>query len=148
MKIKISDIPKDGLALEERQDAASLDLMRDDLKFVSPIALTAFVARDKDEVFAHVAASGRIEAICGRCLSAYNIDFKKEFDFNYDVRGRTTIDLTEDIRQEIILEYPLKPLCKENCKGLCQVCGRNLNEGSCAHKSDTQRWNKLEKGGN
>lgn len=148
MKIKVSDIPKDGLALEEKQDAASLDLMRDDLKFVSPIALTAFVTRDKDEVFAHVEAHGRIEAICGRCLSVYNMDFNKEFDFNYDARGRTAIDLTDDIRQEIILEYPLKPLCKESCKGLCQVCGKNLNEENCTHKGNAQRWNEFEKAGN
>ena len=148
MKIKVNDIPKEGLSIEERRDASELDLARDDLKFVTPIALSIFINRDKDEAYAHVTASGKIEAICGRCLSAYGVDFKKDFDFSYDLRGKTVVDLTDDIRSEIILEYPVKPLCKDNCKGLCQVCGKNLNEGSCGHKTDAQKWNKIEKSGN
>lgn len=145
MKIRVNDIPKEGMTIEEKQDPASLDLARDDLKFVGPIGLTVFVTRDKNEVYTHVTASGRIEAICGRCLSAYNIDFSKEFDFSYDVKEKTVLDLTDDIRQEIILEYPVKTLCRDNCKGLCQVCGKNLNEGDCGHKTDAQKWNEKEK---
>ena len=145
MKIKINDIPKEGLSIEEKKDASALDLAGDDLRFVTPISLSIFINRDKDEAYAHVTASGKIEAICGRCLSAYSIDFEKDFDFSYDIEGKATIDLTDDIRSEIILEYPVKSLCKENCKGLCQVCGKNLNEGSCGHKTDTQKWNKIEK---
>ncbi|MFA5147670.1 MAG: YceD family protein [Candidatus Omnitrophota bacterium] len=148
MKIKINDISKEGLTIEEKQDAGALDLARDDLKFVTPVSITAFLTRDKDEVYAHVTASGRIEAICGRCLAAYPIDFSKEFDFNYDIKGKTVLDLTEDIRQEIILEYPIKPLCRESCKGLCQVCGKSLNDGDCGHKPDAQKWNEIKKSEN
>ncbi len=148
MKIKVNDIPKDGITLEEKQDAAALDLARDDLKFVTPVSLSAFLTRDKDDVYAHVKASGRIEAVCGRCLAAYTIDFDKEFDFSYDVKGKSTLDLTDDIRAEIILEYPIKPLCRENCKGLCQVCGKSLNEGDCGHTPDAQKWNEAKKNGN
>ena len=42
-----------------------------------------------------------------------------------------TIDLDQDIREEIILDYPIKPLCNPDCKGLCPKCGKNLNEGGC-----------------
>lgn len=41
------------------------------------------------------------------------------------------IDLLPAIREHIILAAPLQPLCKEDCLGLCQVCGTNLNEGRC-----------------
>jgi len=146
MKIKINDISRDGITVEEKKDASQLDLSRDDLKFITPVSLTAFISRDKDEVYAHVTASGKLEAVCSRCLSVYGIDFKKDFDTSYDVRGKTTLDLTDDIRAEIVLEYPIRHLCKESCKGLCQVCGKNLNEDSCGHKTDAQRWNKKEKG--
>jgi uncharacterized protein len=48
------------------------------------------------------------------------------------IEGRSrTIDLGPDIREEIILDYPVKPLCKPDCKGLCPTCGKNLNEGQC-----------------
>jgi uncharacterized protein len=41
------------------------------------------------------------------------------------------IDLLPVIREHVILATPLQPLCKEDCLGLCQVCGANLNEGQC-----------------
>ena len=148
MKIKINDIPKDGLTIEEKRSASELDLARDDLKFVTPIALAVYINRDKDEAYAHVSAAGRREAVCSRCLSSYTMDFKRDFDFSYDLRGKAVLDLTDDIRSEIILEDPVKPLCKEGCKGLCQVCGKNLNEGSCGHKTDVQKWNRIEKSSN
>jgi uncharacterized protein len=148
VKIKINDIPKDGLTIEEKHSASELDLARDDLKFVTPIALTVYINRDKEEAYAHVSAAGKIEAVCSRCLSSYTVDFKRDFDFSYDLRGKAVLDLTDDIRSEIILEYPVKPLCKEGCKGLCQICGKNLNEGSCGHKTDVQKWNRIEKSSN
>ncbi len=44
------------------------------------------------------------------------------------------IDLGEVFRQNIILSFPLKPLCFEDCLGLCQTCGKNLNENRCGCK--------------
>ena len=45
----------------------------------------------------------------------------------------TTIDLNELMRQEILLHFPIIPLCSSKCKGLCVVCGKNLNKGKCQH---------------
>ena len=42
-------------------------------------------------------------------------------------------DLSPEIRDMILLSIPIKPLCKEDCKGLCPVCGKNLNKGPCEH---------------
>lgn len=144
MKIKLNEIPKEGLSAKESYDAAALDLSRDDLKFISPINISAFVVREKDDVYARIEARGRLQIICSRCLSPYETDFKKGFDLSYDVRGKTSLDLTDDIRQEIILEYPMKPLCIADCKGLCQTCGKNLNEGDCGckYKSDAEKGNE------
>lgn len=144
MKIKVNDIPKDGLELTESQDAGALDLARDDLRFISPVGISAFISRDKDEVYARITTKGKIEITCARCLSPYSIDFKKDFDLSYDVKGKRILDLTDDIRQEIILEYPLKPLCKQDCKGLCLTCGKNLNEGPCGHKPAPQKMGQIE----
>ena len=73
-----------------------------------------------------------MQASCSRCLADFKIDYKKDIDLNYPVNNlEPTIDLDPDIREEIILDYPLKPLCRPNCKGLCLKCGKNLNEGGC-----------------
>lgn len=141
MKIKLNEIPKEGLSVKETYDADALDLTRNDLKFISPIDVSAFITKEKDDLYAHVEARGKLEMICARCLVPYETDFKKECDFSFDVRGKTSLDLTGDIREEIMLEYPLKPLCKPDCKGLCQICGKNLNEGGCdcKYKSDSHK---------
>ena len=45
------------------------------------------------------------------------------------------LNLSELVESDILLELPTKMLCKEECKGLCQNCGKDLNEGSCNCKT-------------
>ena len=57
------------------------------------------------------------------------------------------LDLTEAIRQYRVMALPMKPLCREECAGLCPTCGKNLNTGPCdcpANEIDP-RWAKLLK---
>ncbi len=54
-----------------------------------------------------------------------------------------TIDLNEMVRQEIILHFPLIPVCSKGCKGLCTVCGKDRNEVKCRCKTvkeDTETY--------
>ena len=74
-----------------------------------------------------------LECTCGRCLTCFESVVKKECLFNYDVSARQVVDITDDVRQEIMLDYPLTPICQEDCRGLCARCGHNLNESDCAH---------------
>jgi uncharacterized protein len=54
------------------------------------------------------------------------------------------IDLTPLLREELILATPLAPLCRPDCKGLCEVCGRDLNLEPHEHEAGTdERWGKL-----
>jgi len=55
------------------------------------------------------------------------------------------IDLTEDVRQTLVLAVPLKLLCKSTCKGLCPRCGTNLNQGNCTCSDEPGdgRWEAL-----
>lgn len=47
-------------------------------------------------------------------------------------QGGTVLNLTELVRQSVVLAVPLEPLCREDCKGLCPQCGANRNEKDCA----------------
>ena len=74
---------------------------------------------------------------CSRCLNDIVLPIAKDFRLNIAIdKSDTSIDINDDIRQEIILEYPDKPLCKDSCLGLCVNCGRNLNEGQCKCKEE------------
>ncbi|MGD0339258.1 MAG: DUF177 domain-containing protein [Bacteroidota bacterium] len=55
------------------------------------------------------------------------------------------IDLSNDVRDEILLAIPLKLLCREDCAGLCSRCGKNLNTGQCdcAPAPTDSRWEAL-----
>jgi uncharacterized protein len=84
---------------------------------------------------------------CARCLSAMaqplNTDFTELYAFN---RGSVTesglllpesgyINLTPLVREYMLLAVPISPLCRPDCKGLCPICGENLNEVACPHVS-------------
>ena len=60
------------------------------------------------------------------------------------LNDRHELDITEAIRQSVIVALPMKPLCKENCTGLCPSCGMNLNSGCiCESKELDPRWAPL-----
>ncbi len=84
---------------------------------------------------------------CDRCLEDVRHEFVLNFTKHVDV-GLSDAELTEELDEsnfidgyhldvdsmlshEILLEWPEKVLCREDCKGLCRVCGRNLNDGAC-----------------
>jgi uncharacterized protein len=57
------------------------------------------------------------------------------------------IDLDPVVREQLLLSIPAYPVCRESCKGLCPVCGANLNDGDCGcdRRTPDPRWAGLEK---
>lgn len=70
---------------------------------------------------------------------------REDLEFGYYEGDR--FDLEELIREQILLSQPMKRLCKEECLGLCQYCGKDLNQGSCdcREKRVDPRWEVLRK---
>ena len=58
-------------------------------------------------------------------------DDNDSIDISYLPLEADKIDITKDVRDYSLLAIPMKKLCKEDCKGLCAKCGKNLNEGNC-----------------
>ena len=71
--------------------------------------------------------------ICDRCLTPSTSDQVHEFAEEFDKSEAVDdfIDVTELLRDELIAGQPMKNLCKADCKGLCPVCGTNLNDNNC-----------------
>jgi uncharacterized protein len=86
---------------------------------------------------------------CVRCLTEFQYDFAFEFTELYAFSQRYVtdsgllmpetgmIDLAPLLREYILLEIPISPLCRPDCKGLCPICGNNLNESMCNHGDDS-----------
>ncbi len=115
----------------------------------------------KEEAFIHVEYAGEhklyirgtcrlvIGVPCDRCLTAVPTEF--ELDFEREVESRTAeavadetdeldennyidgyhLDVDRLLYNEILVGWPMKVLCSESCRGICNVCGQNLNEGTC-----------------
>ncbi|MFH1355161.1 MAG: DUF177 domain-containing protein [Candidatus Omnitrophota bacterium] len=132
MIIDINRIPFEGETFEEEISPAQLEVETDIIKFRGNIKVKAGISRITNAVTANLNISGLIYANCSRCLEEFQMDLEKNLKLNYPVSSSDTkIDLSQDLKEEIMLDYPMKPLCSGECKGLCIRCGKNLNEGSC-----------------
>ena len=131
MKICVKEIMPDGLDIEEDISPKELDLEAAQIQTVSDIKVKAHIEKEKDVVIVSCDIRANERLTCSRCLSEFDSLFEKKEDFVYDLSGEHIIELNNDIRDTIILDYPMRPLCKPACKGLCSYCGKNLNEGLC-----------------
>ncbi len=132
MKIMVNQVPSESLILEEQINPAELDLETDLIKFRSNLKLKAHVWRITNALTVDLNIKTQIYADCSRCLEEFEWEFNKDVQLHFSLESSTNfIDLNPDIREEIILDYPIKVLCKQNCKGLCVKCGKNKNQGGC-----------------
>ncbi len=109
-----------------------------------------------------------VKATCCRCLGLFGsslaLNIEEEYFPTIDVSSGTplplpeepdsftidehhVLDLTEAVRQYALLAIPMKPLCREDCGGLCPACGHNLNEEpcDCPPQETDPRWSVLRK---
>ncbi len=140
MKIIIKDIKPEGIELKE--DIAVNDIgltARDMLNFAGPVAVTAWVEKFENVVLARTSVKSRLTTSCFRCLKDMELPWQKEFILDYPITPKTEfLEMGEDIRQEIVLNMPLKLLCREDCKGICAGCGADLNEEKCRCTNKTK----------
>jgi uncharacterized protein len=89
---------------------------------------------------------GESPSMCVRCLQEYqqklSSHFTELFSFSHHPTVETgmvipqngNIDLEPIVRESLLVEMPIKSLCREDCQGLCPVCGENLNVTTCEHQ--------------
>lgn len=133
---------------EEKQVNYKLDIADIDIDgvfpFRTPIDVTATAKNRASLVSLTIRACFSYSRSCDRCST----DFTREMDMLFEHKlAQTLVDdgnddyiETPDFKLElddifisdILLSLPQKNLCKDDCKGLCQICGKNLNEGDCS----------------
>ena len=123
----------------------------------SPVTLAFEIYKDKSTFRLVGHTKTTLEVPCSRCLEALTLRVDAAFDLRYQPHAENTgdgereieeddlttafyqndeIDLGQLMREQFYLALPMKPLCSENCNGLCPVCGTNLNTGNCDCKRD------------
>lgn len=142
--------------IERRYEAAALQSSDDLYTIAAPVDLTFDLEKDQDKYHLVGRVTTVLELPCGRCLEPFSLPVDAAFDLRYLPRHdqtaageveiededlntayyeHETIDLGQLMREQFYLALPMKPLCGEDCQGLCPVCGTNLNRERCACES-------------
>ena len=155
--LRVDDIPAEGLNLNWTEERSSLstylqNFSQIDFAFEGPLQSEAKVSKAGQSVLINGGVQTTLQLQCVRCLKEFSyaissafeltlIPFKEssspeetelgEEDMESNFYQGGEIHLSEIACEQIFLEIPFKPLCREDCKGLCPTCGKDLNLGSC-----------------
>ena len=146
MKVQISDIisRKDrNKKIDYKFEIPKFEFEGDMIKSIGSCEVVGIISSDDDMLLLNAKAKVDLEMICSRCLDTFiypiDIDIEERFTTNSKsledeaiVVFDDVLDITEIVETSIISTLPIKRVCKENCKGLCQECGCNLNSNTCS----------------
>jgi uncharacterized protein len=125
---------------------------RENFTLIAPVDLAFDISRDKDQFHLVGRVQTKLELPCGRCLEPFTLPVDAAFDLRYHPRTENSgegereveeddlttafyeneeIDLGQLMHEQLYLSMPMKPLCRDDCRGLCPQCGTNLNRGTC-----------------
>jgi uncharacterized protein len=155
MKISLDQIRETPRALSyaETVDALNRELARGagDFRLTDDLSVDVSYHRAGLDVFFDGAVRGAVEGRCARCLAPYRFPLDaplaivltpkaaapprsgvlREEDIGLSTYEGDEIDLTPLVHEQAILSLPTRPLCAEDCRGLCPRCGTNLNVATC-----------------
>ena len=135
-----------------------------DVTFDSPAHIVGYVSSEGGYMRLMAEATLAYSGECARCLDAVHGTFCMPFERTVVTEGTLTaeqeennideyvildngiLDVDEMMEESLILSFPMRLLCSEDCKGLCPVCGKPLRESdcSCVKKERDPRWAVLE----
>jgi uncharacterized protein len=157
LQISVRSIPETGKEIRLELGKEWFDLWRREdpaLEFSQgSVQAVVRLAKHGRDILVRGRLEGALELVCSRCLEPFSAPQAADFDLllaptplgqapeekelsreelDLDFYAGEIVDLEPLIREQIILMVPLKPLCREDCRGLCPSCGANLNRESCS----------------
>ena len=126
---------------------ASLDLAYEEVEFIEPLSCAVQLFRQvNDSVYVAADIEVKVSVLCRRCIGPFEVDVTTTLELLFAVGSESLerseaderyydgeiLDISEDVRQGLILEMPVWPLCSEVCEGLCEHCGAALNHEVCS----------------
>lgn len=133
LKVQISAEGNSFFEFCESAEDFFLEDFSDAENFFGEIKITGEIVNDGTGFLVRGKIFCQRNFVCDRCLSTANETQVHEFSEELEKSAaiNNLIDVTEIIRDTILAGQPMKNLCREDCKGLCPVCGKNLNDGEC-----------------
>lgn len=159
--VDVLRIPDAGLPLEVAVSAEELRLPQAaEIVFPTPVRILGQLTRVAEQVYFQGTIVGMISTPCSRCVEMTTHDFEVETQVMFlppsaaasredaetvgledepdlYVHDGMKLDLAPPVYDQVVLAFPVQPLCRPDCAGLCQICGGNRNETSCACRAES-----------
>ena len=154
MRIEVENLTAAATPFEHTYGAAEVDLDEEAARVVSDAKVRGGATRKGEQVRLRGTIRTEVELLCDRCAAPEHAPLEVEFDTSYipqEVEATKAenvelqaedlilsayegdaVDLDELVREQILLALPSRHLCREDCKGLCQKCGADLNRNQCS----------------
>ncbi len=129
------------------------DAEKEEYRIVEDVRLQGRLSKKDDRYQLKADVRTVLELACGRCLEPFRLPLDLQVELTYQPQPSGSedpdvelaeedlstsyyrdhvLDLGEMLREQFYLALPMRPLCRDDCKGLCPHCGTNLNTGTCA----------------
>ncbi len=166
LKVELRSLEQEDLVLEEKDWAQALGIELNPELSQEPLEIYCELSKCGDLVSAKGWVRGKMLLACGRCLKEFKNPYKSFFEVHYRPQcegspkeedsvpeGQVEVvyfegdmlDIADQIRQTVLLSVPMRALCRDDCRGLCGGCGRDLNSESCQCQEPPTdpRWEAL-----
>ncbi|MBT7163576.1 MAG: DUF177 domain-containing protein [Victivallales bacterium] len=148
-QFQIQDLPDQGIDVSGKVAFASLEVADSErIRCPKPLSFQLHIAPVQEGVLVMGQLTSELLVACDRCLAAVPVPIAELSVCHHleNVEG-VVVDLTKELREDILLVFPHTCLCQDGCPGLCPDCGKNLNDGPCScGASDDQEspWAALD----
>jgi uncharacterized protein len=166
MLLSVHELALRSLPIDERYDAGELPLEHPDVESVGPLHVTGQARLAGPDIALQLHVAGEVHPRCARCLEPVTVQLDRDYRLVYhpvselaaeeDVEIRTAdtevgffrgegVELDDVVREQVLLSLPMRTICREECRGICPNCGKNLNSGpcGCVRSEVDERWRAL-----
>lgn len=149
LQVHIASLPEEGLAVSAEATGSEMDLPEiERMDFPHPFRFRFRVSCVGQDILVRGSGESMLRCECDRCLGEYEEAVSvADICHLFESVHEDVIDLTEHVREDILLVLPQRLLCSEQCRGLCPGCGQNLNAGTCECQPDRDTdspWSVLD----
>ncbi len=149
IKFSAARLAKEPIELEGEEPAEFLEIEPSELlEVASPVRYALWIKEVSGGALIEGEVSAMLKGICGRCLAPAECEVRAGAVCIFKETGKEEeIDISEDIRAELVLELPMNLLCSDDCLGLCPECGANRNIATCSCSGESKGsgcWDALD----
>lgn len=142
MNLNLSKLKEVGSSknIKRQLEIPTFNFRNQEIETPYPFDLELNIYNTKDSFLLTGHLSGLLLLSCSRCLEKYQHRLQLEIEeelLKDELENFEKVDLIKILQENIMLVLPMKHLCSEECRGLCTVCGQNLNEKECNCKTES-----------